>query len=134
MNVLVNIDVADLDAALRFYRDGLGLEPARRFGDAAIELRAGSTMVYLLKKHEGSSPYPDAGSARTFARHWTPVHLDVVTSSIGPAVARALAAGARLESPIDDHAWGRIAGLSDPFGNGFCILEFTEAGYDAIAT
>ena len=134
MNVLVNIDVDDLDAAVRFYRDGLGLEPARRFGDAAIELRAGSTMIYLLKKQEGSAPYPDASSARTFARHWTPVHLDVVTSSIGAAVARALAAGARLESPIDEHVWGRIAGLSDPFGNGFCILEFTEAGYDAIAT
>jgi predicted enzyme related to lactoylglutathione lyase len=70
---------------------------------------------------------------RDYARHWTPVHLDFVTDAIEPAIARAAAAGAHLETPIGSHAWGRIAGLSDPWGNGFCILEFTAAGYDAIA-
>jgi catechol 2,3-dioxygenase-like lactoylglutathione lyase family enzyme len=27
---------------------------------------------------------------------------------------------------------GRLALLADPFGNGFCLLEFTGGGYDEI--
>jgi hypothetical protein len=27
----------------------------------------------------------------------------------------------------------RLALLADPFGNGFCLLQFTGRGYDAIA-
>lgn len=133
MNVLVNIDVPDLERAERFYCDGLGFEPARRFGDDGIELCAGPAYVYLLKKPAGSRPLPGADTARRYDRHWTPVHLDLVTTTLEAAIARACAAGAVLETPIEAHAWGRIAGFADPFGNGFCILEFTAAGYDAIA-
>jgi hypothetical protein len=35
--------------------------------------------------------------------------------------------------PVQTHAWGRIALLADPFGNGFCLLQFTGRGYDEIA-
>ncbi len=49
------------------------------------------------------------------------------------AVARATAAGAVLESPATVHSWGTIAMLADPFGHGFCLIEFSEQGYDAIA-
>lgn len=38
-----------------------------------------------------------------------------------------------VESEIHFHAWGRIALLADPFGNGFCLLQFTAGGYDEIA-
>jgi hypothetical protein len=31
------------------------------------------------------------------------------------------------------HAWGKIAVLADPFGNGFCLIEFVNRGYDEIA-
>lgn len=134
MNVLVNIDVPELDSAVRFYCDGLGFEPARRFGDDGVELRAGAVHVYLLKKPAGSRPVPPGDTARHYDRHWTPVHLDVVTDALEDAIARACSAGAILETPVQAHLWGRIAGLADPFGNGFCILEFTAAGYDAIAT
>lgn len=30
-------------------------------------------------------------------------------------------------------AWGRYQVLSDPFGNGFCLLAFWGAGYAALA-
>jgi len=30
-------------------------------------------------------------------------------------------------------AWGQLAMLSDPFGHGFCLLQFTGRGYDAVA-
>ena len=46
--------------------------------------------------------------------------------------ARALAAGAALESDVSEHAYGRLALLSDPFGHGFCLLQFTGRGYDEL--
>jgi len=134
-DVLVNIDVGDLDRAVRFYRDGLGLSVARRFGAGAVELVGASSRIYLLENAEGSAPLStDPAARRTYARHWTPVHVDFVVDDVEAAAARACTAGARLERPVSDTAWGRIAVLADPFGHGFCLLSFNAAGYDAIAT
>ena len=49
------------------------------------------------------------------------------------ALARAVAAGARAETEIQTHNWGKIATLSDPFGHGFCLVQFLGRGYDEIA-
>ncbi len=62
------------------------------------------------------------------------MHLDFVVPSIEPALARAQKAGAQLEAEVRTHKWGRIAVLADPFGNGFCLIEFLGRGYDEIAT
>jgi hypothetical protein len=35
-----------------------------------------------------------------------------------------------MEQDVETKAWGRIAMFSDPFGNGFCLLEFLGRGYD----
>ena len=59
---------------------------------------------------------------------------DFAVQDIDAALARALAAGARQESEISEHAYGRLVLLSDPFGHGACLLQFNERGYDAIAT
>lgn len=53
---LVNIDVADLDGAIRFYRHGLGLRFARTLSTQIAELFAGELAVYLLEKPAGSAP------------------------------------------------------------------------------
>ena len=71
---------------------------------------------------------------RTYARHWTPVHLDFVVSDIKSAVAQAQAAGATLEGEPETHNWGHIAHMADPFGHGICLIEFRGRGYDEIAT
>ena len=47
---------------------------------------------------------------------------------------RATRDGATLESDIRTHDWGRIALLADPFGHGFCLIEFLGRGYDEMAT
>lgn len=130
---LVNIDVLDLAAAERFYVDGLALEVGRRF-EGALELLGGEAPIYLLQKDAGSTPFSGADATRSYARHWTPVHLDFVVddAALEAAVARALRAGASQESPITTHAWGRIALCADPFGNGFCLLAFSPKGYDVL--
>jgi catechol 2,3-dioxygenase-like lactoylglutathione lyase family enzyme len=135
MSILVNIDVPDLLRAVAFYTEGLGLRVGRKFDDAFLELLGEGAHFYLLVKPEGSSPNPDGDvPPRTYARHWTPVHLDFVVADVVAARARAIAAGATAEGEISEHAYGRLALMADPFGNGFCLLQFTGRGYDAIAT
>lgn len=131
MDLLVNIDVPDLAAAETFYTSAFGLTVTRRFGDGGAELRGLPARLYLLVKPEGS--VGAGGDLRRYARHWTPVHLDIVVEDFDTALERALQAGARLEGEAKTHVWGRIAVLSDPFGNGFCLLQFLGRGYEEIA-
>lgn len=132
MQLLLNIDVPDIAQAERFYAAAFGLRPARRFGGDGVELLGAQVPIYLLRKDAGM---PGAGdSARTYARHWCPLHCDVVVDDFNAALARALDAGARQEGDVRDADWGRIVQLADPFGHGWCLIRFTEAGYDAIAT
>ena len=134
MKVLVNIDVDDLEKGIAFYQSALGLRLGRRlFGGTTAEMTGASSNVYLLSKPLGSSASPKVSLPRDYRRHWTPVHLDFEVDDVEAAVQRALSAGAKLEGDIQTFHWGRIAMMSDPFGHGFCILEFIGAGYDNVA-
>ena len=75
-----------------------------------------------------------AAQPRDYARHWTPVHFDVVVEDIDAAIMCAQAAGAVLEQPVRTSAWGKLALMADPFGHGFCFVQFLGRGYDEIAT
>lgn len=131
MHLLLNIDVPDVARAERFYTAAFGLHAGRRFGDGVVELLGAQAPVYLLRKPAGSVAAGDA--ARGYARHWSPLHCDVVVDDLDAALARAAAAGAVREGDIRDEAWGRIVQLADPFGHGWCLIQFSAAGYDAIA-
>ena len=78
-------------------------------------------------------PVAGAVSSRDYARHWTPVHLDFVVEDVEAALSKAVAAGGRRESETFDLAWGRMILMADPWGNGFCLVQFVGRGYDAIA-
>jgi len=132
MNMLVNIDVDDLEGGRRFYCDGLGLKVGRRF-DGWLELVGAPAPIYLLPKNAGTPISPLGAQKRDYGRHWTPVHLDFVVPDIRAAIARAVGAGAKLERDVSTHAYGLLALLADPFGNGFCLIEFRGRGYDEIA-
>ena len=132
MMTLINIDVPDLERGTAFYTSALGLTVGRRLGDAAVELIGASSPVYLLLKYPGSAASATSGDRRRYERHWTPVHLDFAVPDLGKAVERARAAGATQDDPVQSHAWGRIAHMADPFGHGFCLIAFSERGYDAI--
>ncbi|NLW97689.1 VOC family protein [Luteimonas wenzhouensis] len=132
MRLLLNIDVPDLAAARRFYVEAFGLRDGRRLGDGVLELLGAQAPIYLLQKPTGSLGTGD--QPRTYARHWTPVHVDVVVDDLDTALARALDAGARQEGGVREAAWGRIAQLADPFGHGWCLLQFLGKGYDEITT
>ena len=131
----VCIDVPDLERGVAFYRDGLGLAVARRRGADWVELSGAPVPIDLLPREAGTAAVAvnASAAARSYERHWTPVHLDLVVDDLDAALARALAAGARLEGAVAEQAWGRMANLADPFGHGLCLLEFRGRGYDELA-
>ena len=133
MDFVANIDVDDLDKAVRFYQAAFGLKVGRRFGESGVEMLGGPAPLYLLVKPAGTAASSAAAMVRHYERHWTPVHLDFVVEEIESAVQGALAAGARLEAPISTARWGKLALMADPFGHGFCFIEFLGRGYDEIA-
>lgn len=129
------IDVPDLDAAIAFYTRALGLTLGRRNGPHWAELLGAGCPVDLLPVEGGTpaSPAPGTESARRdFGRHWTAVHLDLAVPDLDAAVRRAEEAGARLERPIVSRRWGKMANMADPFGHGFCLLQFQGRGYDEL--
>ena len=140
----VNNNGTAVGYAYKYASSGASLGPrAVRWdgsGAAAVELLGAAVPIYLLAQPAGSPGA--AGQPRDYARHWTPVHLDVVVADLDAALARALAAGLRTDEPdpatggatIRQAAWGRLARLADPFGHGWCLIQFSAAGYDAIAS
>ena len=120
-----------MHAAVAFYTDAFDLVDTRRFAADGAELSGWPIRLYLLQKPEGSLGAGE--NRRSYDRHWTPVHLDVVVDDVEAALSRAVNAGARAETEIRTSSWGKIVGVSDPFGHGLCLIEFLGRGYDEIA-
>lgn len=127
------IEVTEAERGIAFYCDGVGLKLKRRFGPTWIELEGANCPVFLLANRP---PVADLGSTtaeRNYARHWTPVHLDFIVDDLDATVTRLLALGGTLDRAVKTREYGRIANMADPFGNGFDLIEFAGAGYDAVS-
>ena len=133
MDIRICIDVPDLERAIAFYTAGLGLRLGRRLGKDWAELLGAGSTVDLLAESAGSAPLgPSHPQRRDYQRHWTPVHMDFVVDDAQAAAQRLVALGAKLERPVQDRRWGRMANMADPFGHGFDLLEFRGRGYDEL--
>ena len=118
MHLDICIDVDDVDRAVEFYGKGLGLEVvAHHPGWAQVKL--GDQTFWIMKIAAG----PDGPISRDYARHWTPVHLDFVVDDIDAAAERAVSAGGKLDRAIVRDPRRDMANLSDPSGNGICIIQ-----------
>lgn len=133
MDLLINIDVENLERAVQFYTRAFDLQVGRWLGADAVELLGGTALIYLLAKAAGTQASTDSNQQRSYARHWTPVHLDIVVKDIDAAIRQAVTAGAKLEQDVQTSQWGKLALLADPFGHGFCLVQFIGRGYDEIA-
>jgi predicted enzyme related to lactoylglutathione lyase len=131
--LLLNIDVPDMEQGIAFFTAAFELEVGRRFDSGFVELVGRDVPIYLLCKEAGTTIGPAGGDSRRYDRHWSPIHADFVVEDMDSAIARALAAGATREGDVCDAPYGRLAMFADPFGHGFCLIEFNEAGYDNIA-
>ncbi len=129
MRMIVNIDVPELASAIAFYTAALPFEVTRLLDADVAELRSGPATLYLLEKPPGSSPTPSPSAGRVFTRHWTPVHFDVVVEDVLEAAHTALSAGAVQESDCIEWRGSKCITFADPFGHGFCLIEFEGDTY-----
>jgi predicted enzyme related to lactoylglutathione lyase len=129
MKSLINIDVPELGPAVDFYCAALGLHAARVIDGDVAELTGATSVIYLLQRPAGSSAADGAASVREYGRHWTPVHVDFVVEGLEQAARRAIAAGAKQESELVEWMGSRCITFSDPFGHGFCLIEFDGESY-----
>lgn len=130
MNLLLNIDVPNVGRAITFYRDALGWRHMRSLFDGGVaEMLGAGCRIYLIERASSEAATATGEGARTYDRHWTPIHPDFIVNDIEVATARAVSAGAIQETPIRAFAWGKLVTLSDPFGNGFCLIDFPDLPY-----
>src|SRR5690242_12417819 len=111
----VHLKVADLDRAVRFYRDVLGFELTQRYGKEAAFLSAGGYHHHIglnTWESEGGSP-PPPGSTGLY-------HVAILyptRASLADAVRRVQAAGIELDG-ASDHGVSEAIYLRDPDNNG----------------
>ena len=127
MRAIVNIDVPELQPAIEFYSKALDLQLRRIIDGDVAEMTGASSTIYLLANRASSETL--AGSARDYRRHWTPVHIDFVVNHIGHATTQALAAGAVREGECVVWRGSKCITFADPFGHGFCLIEFEKGTY-----
>jgi predicted enzyme related to lactoylglutathione lyase len=119
--VKVCIDVADLDEASAFYCQALRCTEVGRTS-RTVKLTAGGNELYLILRAEGSAPFRAATEGRSFARHWTPVHLDFSVEDVGWSTSEITRLGGLVEDQ-ESGDWGSLTRCADPFGNGFCLVS-----------
>lgn len=111
----VHLKVADIDRALRFWRDVIGLEEQQRYGDQAVFLSAGGYHHHIaLNTWESKGgAWPPPGTTGLF-------HVALLYPSrraLAVALKRLLEAGWPLEG-ASDHGVSEALYLRDPDGNG----------------
>lgn len=126
---VITLAVADLDRALAFYRDGLGLESegviATEFvGDEVTP--AGATVLFKLRGGLLLSLYPRIDLAKDAdvplgppkAGEFSIGHLVCTRAEVDALLERARAAGASVGTPPHDRPWGIYSGyFRDPDGH-----------------
>lgn len=115
--------VSNMDAAIEFYTDVLGLKLTNRFGDAWATVEAGKGLTIGL--HPASSKYPAPGTKGSIVLG---LEIDEPIESV---VARLSGRGVRFLGAIIDDQAGKFAHLEDPDGNEMYLWQTV---LDAAAT
>jgi len=111
----VHLKVADLERALRFYRDVLGFEVTQRMGQQAAFLSAGG-----YHHHIGLNTWESAGGAPPPRGSTGLFHTAILyptRAALAGALRRVRAAGIALEGAAD-HGVSEALYLRDPDDNG----------------
>lgn len=114
----VTVYVSNMDRAVRFYSETLGLKLAYRFGDhwAAMELGKGLT----IGLHPASAQMP-AGRKGSMA-----IGLELNTP-IREAVKALESKGVRFQGEVNEGKAGAFIGFEDPDGNQLYLSELNRA-------
>ena len=111
----VHLKVADLERAMKFYRDVLGFEVTQQYGRQAAFLAAGG-----YHHHIGLNTWESAGGSPP-PRGTTGLYHHAIVyptrAALAEALRRVMAAGIELEG-ASDHGVSEAIYLRDPDGNG----------------
>ena len=100
------VPVTDMDRAVSFYSDTLGLTVKDR-GEDWSEIDANGVMIGLNAREPASDGDGGGGAVITFQPD----------TNIDDEVSRLTEAGVRFTGQISEHPWGRIAPFKDSEGN-----------------
>jgi predicted enzyme related to lactoylglutathione lyase len=106
---VVWLPVSDLDRAVSFYRDHLGLEQLQQ-DDGWAQLDANGLHIGLNSSEE---PRGDGGAVIAFQPR----------GGLESTTAQLREAGVQISGEISEHPWGRIVTFEDPDGNDLQLYE-----------
>jgi catechol 2,3-dioxygenase-like lactoylglutathione lyase family enzyme len=109
----VTIYVANMDRAVRFYTETLGLKLAYRFGDHWASVEVGQTLTIGLHPASAESPKGRGGMS---------IGLEL-SGSIEEAVRKLEAKGVQFTSVATEAKAGKFASFEDPDGNQLYLAE-----------
>jgi predicted enzyme related to lactoylglutathione lyase len=109
------IFVSNMDQAVQFYTQILGLKLTNRFGDSWATVDAGKGLIIGL--HPASPKYPTPGTKGAMV-----LGLEV-TEPIDRVVAKLAEKGVPVKGSIIRSAEGNFANLEDPDGNEIYLWE-----------
>lgn len=111
----VHLKVANLDRALSFYRDVLGLQETQRYGHSAVFLSAGDYHHHIALntwESKGGAPPPPGSTGLYHTAILYPTR-----AALADALRRVVAAGIVLDG-ASDHGVSEALYLRDPDENG----------------
>jgi predicted enzyme related to lactoylglutathione lyase len=111
--------VSNMDAAVRFYSEILGMKLTNRFGDHWATVQAGGLTIGL---HPASDKYPAPGTVGAIM-----LGLEI-DEPIEQAIARLSEKGVRMTGSVVADVSGRFVDLTDPDGNRIYLWEMTKWG------
>ncbi len=109
--------VKDTGAAIEFYKQAFGARELMRLTTpdgmiAHAEIKIGDSTVMLADE------FPEWGNLSPESLGGTPARIHLYVEDVDAVAARAVAAGAKVEIPVDDQFYGDRSGrFRDPFGH-----------------
>lgn len=111
--------VSDMNRAVAFYTEILGLELRQRFGDHWAEVQAGGLLIGLHPKSDGA-PAPGTSGAISIGL--------TVDADIDAVVKQLSAKGVRFRGPVvNDGGAVALAFFGDPDGNELYLCQVLRA-------
>ena len=112
---VITLGVADLEAALSFYRDGMGLQTEGIIGSefqdgAVVFIQLDGGLVLALYPRESLAKEARVPLGPPSAAEFTLGHNVASREEVDAVMAQAEAAGARITDPARERFWGGYAG------------------------
>ena len=118
--------VKDAASAIEFYKKAFGATELMRHADPSgkighAEIQIGDSHIMLADE------FPEMGFRSPQAYGGSPVSIYLYVEDVDATANRAVAAGAKLDRPVQDQFYGdRSGGVMDPFGHVWHIATHIE--------